>query len=108
MNMERCKEFLKHGRLGRLKFLSWLIILMVLIFYISTGIKRIAPDFALAHQSIIGYVLSLLLLTPIYLARIRDSGFPIWFVVLSFIPGVSALLTIALLWCKGNNSASAS
>lgn len=98
----QCKDFLQYGRLGRLKFLAGLIILMVVIFGISSGIKEIAPAFALAHKAIIGYVLSLIFFTPLYLARIRDSGFPTWFVVISFIPGVSALLTLALLWCKGN------
>ncbi len=102
MDTTKWIDFLEHGRIGRLKFLGGLIIIMMVIFTLSSGIKAIAPAFAVSHQAIIGYILSLIFFTPLYLARIRDSGFPTWFVFASFIPGVSALLTIALLWCKGN------
>lgn len=105
---ERIMEFIKYGTLGRVKFFIGLIVLMAVILALSAGIKEIAPAFALSHQSMIGYILSIVLFTPLYLARIRDSGFPTWFVILSFIPGVSALLTVALLWCKGNSLPSAS
>lgn len=108
MYTERMLDFIKRGTIGRIKFFFGLIVLMAVIFAISSGIKEIAPTFAVEHKTIIGYILSLVFFTPLYLARIRDSGFPIWFVVLSFIPGVSALLTLALLWCKGNPLPSAS
>lgn len=108
MNREKIIHFIAYGRIGRLKFLGGLIILMISIFGISSGIKEIAPDFAVTHSSIIGYILSLLLLTPLYWARLRDSGFPMWFIIGSFIPGLSTLLTIALLWCKGTPLPSAS
>lgn len=108
MDIAQFITFLKYGKLGRLKFLAGLLIMMVLIFSISLGIKRFAPDFAMTHQTIIGYLLNVLFMTPLYLARIRDSGFPIWFVILSLVPGVSFLLTIALLWCKGTDTSAAS
>lgn len=109
------KVFTINGRIGRLRFLAWTLVLsMVLsaivgaLFTVGLGVAAVSPTAAIIIGSLLGtalFVASVWISVQITVQRLHDLGWSGWLWFLNLVPIVGSIFPILLIVLPGNAGA---
>ena len=109
------KVFTVNGRIGRLRFLAWTLVLSLAMFAIvgalftvGLGIAAASPTAAIIIGSLLGFVVlvaSVWISVQITVQRLHDLGWSGWLWFLNLVPIVGSIFPILLIVLPGNAGA---
>jgi len=109
------KAFTTNGRIGRLRYLAWSIVLMFVTLPVAGAIFAFAMGAAAASLNtaiVIGVVLGgaaliafVIFSVQIAVQRLHDIGWSGWLWLLTLVPFVGSLFPFVLMFCPGNSGA---
>lgn len=102
------KPFTTNGRIGRLRYLAWSFVLML----ISAPVLGLLAFIGISNSSMIGMILIavasialIVVLIMIAVQRLHDCGWSGWLLLISLVPIVGSIFNIVMLVMPGNKSA---
>ena len=109
------KAFTTNGRIGRLRYLAWSMVLMFVTLPVAGAIFAFAMGAAAASLNtaiVIGVVLGgaaliafVIFSVQIAVQRLHDIGWSGWLWLLTLVPFVGSLFPFVLMFCPGNSGA---
>src|SRR5450830_1906298 len=109
------KAFTVSGRIGRLRYLAWSLVLMLVMMPVAGAIFAFAMGAAAASLNtaiVIGVVLGgaaliafVVVSVQIAVQRLHDIGWSGWLWLLTLVPFVGSLFPFVLMFCPGNSGA---
>lgn len=109
------KVFTVNGRIGRLRFLAWTLVLSVVILLVSSvfftvglGIAAVSPTIAMVIGFLVGIailVAAVWVSVQITVQRLHDLGWSGWLWFLHLVPFVGSIFPILLMVLPGNTGA---
>lgn len=109
------KAFTTNGRIGRLRYLAWSMVLMFVTLPVAGAIFAFAMGAAAASVNtaiVIGVVLGgaaliafVIFSVQIAVQRLHDIGWSGWLWLLTLVPFVGSLFPFVLMFCPGNSGA---
>ncbi|MDE1168735.1 MAG: DUF805 domain-containing protein [Pseudomonas sp.] len=102
------KVFSFHGRIGRLRYLAWSLVLFAALFiplFITGVMAGFAPIFGSLISSVL-WIASVVVGLQICAQRLHDIGWSAWLALLNLIPGINTLLFLVLVCAPGTRGVS--
>ncbi|MGY4636104.1 DUF805 domain-containing protein [Pseudomonas sp. TE24901] len=109
------KVFTIHGRIGRLRYLAWTLVLTVamlvaggIISTASFAVAAASPTMGIVLGSLLGFALFVALVwvsVQIGVQRLHDLGWSGWLYLLNLVPLVNSIFPLLLLVLPGNTGA---
>ena len=109
------QAFTTRGRIGRLRYLAWSLVLMLAttpvagaIFALAMGTAATSLNTAIAIGVVLGgaaLIAFMILSVQIAVQRLHDIGWSGWLWLLTLVPVVGSLLPFVLIFCPGNSGA---
>ncbi|MFO2462268.1 DUF805 domain-containing protein [Pseudomonas sp. 15FMM2] len=109
------KVFTVNGRIGRLRFLAWTLVLTLVmlavvgaVFTVGLGIAAVSSTIAMVLGGLVGFALAVAFVwvsVQITVQRLHDLGWSGWLWFLNLVPFVGSIFPILLMVLPGNNGA---
>lgn len=102
------KVFSFHGRIGRLRYLAWTLVLIAAMFvplFVTGVMAAFAPTLGSLISSAL-WIASVVVGLQICAQRLHDIGWSAWLALLNLIPGINSLLFLVLAIAPGTSGVS--
>jgi uncharacterized membrane protein YhaH (DUF805 family) len=98
------KVFTVHGRIGRLRYLAWSLVLMIAILIIAALCALLLSNSLVAGGLVItvAAVAFVIISVQIGVQRLHDAGWSGWLLLINLVPFVGSLFPLALMIVPGN------